>query len=44
MELKKPEISRLEEIALITKLAKFFNVSVPAMTFRLENMNVLLYK
>lgn len=43
-ELEKPSYAKLEEIELINKLANLFEVSVPAMTFRLDNLNTLIYK
>jgi Zn-dependent peptidase ImmA (M78 family) len=39
-ELGKPEIQRLAENELIERLAQIFEVSVPAMTFRLSNLNI----
>lgn len=41
MELHKAESRQLSESDLIEKLAQNFDVSVPAMTFRLTNLNVL---
>jgi Zn-dependent peptidase ImmA (M78 family) len=41
-ELKKTE--NLSEIDLIGHLATLFNVSIPAMTFRLDNLNTYFYK
>lgn len=40
-ELSKPEIQKLAENDLIETLAQLFEVSVPAMTFRLSNLNIL---
>lgn len=40
-ELSKPEFKDLTELALIDALAKKFDVSVPAMTYRLSNLNIL---
>ena len=40
-EIKSVENTKREEIDLIVQLATDFNVSVPAMTFRLENLNTL---
>lgn len=41
-ELEKSEYADLAEVKLIEKLAKVFNVSVPAMTYRLTNLNILV--
>ena len=40
-ELSKPEIQKLSENVLIERLAQTFEVSIPAMTFRLSNLNIL---
>jgi Zn-dependent peptidase ImmA (M78 family) len=40
-ELSKENIRSMSESALIDELARTFDVSVPAMTFRLSNLNVL---
>lgn len=42
-ELNKPSNKSLAEVQLIEKLAERFNVSVPAMTFRLENLSSYFY-
>lgn len=42
-ELEKKENQKFGEVELIENLAKTFNVSVPAMTFRLNNINPSLY-
>jgi Zn-dependent peptidase ImmA (M78 family) len=39
-ELKKQSTLKLSEIELIETLAKLFDVSVPAMTYRLNNLNL----
>jgi len=41
-ELEKEEYADLPELALIEKLAKLFRVSIPAMTYRLNNLNILI--
>lgn len=41
-ELEKQEYSDLAEVKLIEKLAKVFSVSVPAMTYRITNLNILV--
>ncbi|MFD0940187.1 ImmA/IrrE family metallo-endopeptidase [Pedobacter boryungensis] len=40
-EISKDRVRNLPEAELISELAKTFNVSVPAMTFRLSNLNIL---
>lgn len=40
-EITSPKLKNLSEQAVIPKLAQIFNVSVPAMTFRLTNLNLL---
>jgi hypothetical protein len=43
IELQKEEYKDLAEVKLVEKLAKVFEVSVPAMTIRLNNLNLLEY-
>jgi Zn-dependent peptidase ImmA (M78 family) len=40
-ELNKSELRNMSESDLIYELARIFDVSVPAMTFRLSNLNIL---
>jgi len=40
-ELKKEYVKNMSETELIEELAAVFDVSVPAMTFRLTNLNLL---
>ena len=40
-EINKEAYKNLPEIELISKLAEVFNVSIPAMTYRLNNLNIL---
>lgn len=40
-ELKKERLQSMSESELIEELARIFDVSIPAMTFRLSNLNIL---
>ncbi|MDB4921208.1 ImmA/IrrE family metallo-endopeptidase [Mucilaginibacter sp.] len=40
-ELKNDKLQNMSEIQVIDELARIFDVSIPAMTFRLSNLNIL---
>ncbi|RZK48095.1 MAG: ImmA/IrrE family metallo-endopeptidase [Pedobacter sp.] len=42
-EMKEPKYKKLHETKLIEELAKVFEVSVPAMTYRLSDLNIFRY-
>jgi Zn-dependent peptidase ImmA (M78 family) len=43
-EINKKIYANVDEIKLIEKMAQVFKVSVPAMTYRLDNLSSLIYK